>query len=142
MRWLINQLKGVGAFLLLAVVLFSWGSSAALAGWFTSPGGGTGGFTGRPLITVEITADKTSVPVNLAGFGPDPSLPYTSTITAVVRQDGRLLAGNVQLDLAPNLAQGALFDPADLSQGFRSLPIADSSGIATAFSMLQKRPAR
>ena len=140
MRWLINLLKGVGAFLLLAVMLFSWGSSAALAAFFTTPGGGTGGFTGRPLITVEITADKTSVPVNLAGFGPDPSLPYTSTLTAVVRQDGRLLGGNVQFDLAPNLAQGALFDPADSTQGFRSLPIENSSGIATAFFHASETP--
>jgi hypothetical protein len=99
-----------------------------------------GGFTGRPLITVEISADKTSVPVNLAGFGPNPSLPYTSTLTAVVKQDGRLFPTNIQFDLAPNLAQGALFDPEDLTQGFRSLPLASTSGLATAFFHASSTP--
>ncbi|MCC9000736.1 MAG: hypothetical protein LM522_14815, partial [Candidatus Contendobacter sp.] len=140
MRVLLDRLKGFAELLLLAVMLVSWGSSDAVAQFFNSPGGGTGGFTGRPLITVELSADKTSVPVNLAGFGPNPSLPYTSTLTAVVKQDGRLFPTNIQFDLAPNLAQGALFDPADLTQGFRSLPLASTSGLATAFFQASSTP--
>ncbi len=140
MRLLTDRLKKFTELLLLVVVLVSWGSSDAVAQFFSSSGGGTGGFTGRPLITVEISVDKASVPVNLASFGPNPSLPYTSTITAVVKQDGRLLPGNIQLDLAPSLAQGALFDPADLTQGFRSLPLESTSGVATAFFNASSTP--
>ncbi len=135
MRWLIDQLKGVGAFLLLAVMLFSWGSSVALAAFFTTPGGGTGGFTGRPLITVEITADKTSVPVNLAGFGPNPSLPYTSTITVQVKQDGRLIGTDITIDrISGSAANGSLFqiDDAD-QQAFQRVVLADTSGIGVVY---------
>lgn len=134
MRLWMDRLKRLSeGLLLLVVMLASWGSNDAAAQFFSSSGGGSGGFTGRPLITVEISADKTSVPVNLSGFAPNPSLPYTSTITVAVKQDGRLLPSDIQLDLAPNLAQGALFDPADLTQGFRSLSLSSTSGIGTAF---------
>ncbi|CDH47361.1 putative Ig domain-containing protein [Candidatus Contendibacter odensensis] len=140
MRVLLDRLKGFAELLLLAVMLVSWGSSDAVAQFFSNPGGGSGGFTGRPLITVEISADKTSVPVNLAGFGPNPSLPYTSTLTAVVKQDGRLLPTDIQFDLAPNLAQGTLFDPADLTKGFRSLPVKGTSGLSTVFFQASATP--
>ncbi|MFZ1830113.1 MAG: putative Ig domain-containing protein [Candidatus Competibacteraceae bacterium] len=134
MRSLLGRLKGLTELWVLTLLLMvGLGSHEALANWFSSPGGGSGGFTGRPLITVEISADRTSVPVNLAGLGPNPSLPYTSTITAVVRQDGRLFPTNIQLDLAPTLAVGALFKPDDFTQGFRSLPLESTSGLATAF---------
>ena len=145
MRSLISRLKGLTEFLLLAMLLLvGWGSGPAMAQWFTSPGGGSGGFAGRPLITVELYVDNdqtsASVPVNLAGVGPNPSLPYTRTLTAVVRQDGRLFPTNIQFDLAPNLASGALFDPEDLTQGFRSLPLENTSGIATAFFHASSTP--
>lgn len=145
MRSLINGLKGHIGFLLLAMLLMvGWGSGQVMAQGFTNPGGGSGGFTGRPLITVELYVDNdqtsASVPVNLSGVGPNPSLPYTRTLTAVVRRDGRLFPTNIQLDLAPSLAQGALFDPADLTQGFRSLPLESTSGIATAFFHASSTP--
>jgi len=145
MRSLISRLKGLTELLVLTVLLMiGWGGSHAMAQWFTSPGGGSGGFTGRPLITVELYVDgdqtSASVPVNLAGVGPNPSLPYTRTLTAVVRQDGRLFPTNIQLDLAPTLASGALFDPEDLTQGFRSLPLENTSGIATAFFHASSTP--
>ena len=134
MRFLVTRLKGLTELLLLAMLLLvGLGSNAALADWFSSVGGGSSGFTGRPLITVEIRADKTRIPVNLAGLGPNPSLPYTSTITAVVKRDGRLFPTDIQLDLAPTLASGALVKPDDLKEGFRSLPIEKSSGLGTAF---------
>jgi hypothetical protein len=136
MRALIDGLRrwtGLFGLFLLTLVLAGWNASPASAGGFTSGGGGSGGFTGRPLITIDISADKTSVPVNLSGFAPNPSLPYTSTITAVVKQDGRLFPTSIQFDLAPSLATGALFDPEDLTQGFRSLPLEETSGLGTVF---------
>ncbi len=141
MRSLISGLKGLMELLLLTMLLMvGLGSSEVFAQWFSSPGGGSGGFTGRPLITVEISADKTRVPVNLAGIAPNPSLPYTSTITVVARQDGRLFPTSIQLDLAPSLATGALFDPEDPTEGFRSLPLESTSGLATAFFHASSTP--
>jgi hypothetical protein len=75
MRSLMGRLKGVFGLLLLTLLVVSWGGGEAFASWFSSPGGGKGGFTGRPKITVEITTDKPSVPVNLAGLVPIPACP-------------------------------------------------------------------
>lgn len=146
MRFLIGELKGRAAFFLLAILLMvSFGARDALAGWFTNPGGGSGGFTGRPLITVELYVDNdqttATMPANLAGLGPNPGLPYTKTLTAVVRQDGRLYpAEQINFDLAPSLAQGALYDPADLTKGYRAFPVEKSSGIATMFFHASSTP--
>ncbi|MCP5159369.1 MAG: putative Ig domain-containing protein [Gammaproteobacteria bacterium] len=143
MRTLISRLRSLTEWFLLTMLLMvGGGMGAVLAQGFTNPGGGSGGFTGRPLITVEFYVNdvdtgepvtSTRIPVNLAGVGPNPSLPYTRTLTAVVKQDGRLFPSSIQFDLAPTLASGALFDPEDLTQGFRSLPVESTSGLATAF---------
>ena len=142
MRTLLSGLKNFTELLMLIILLMvSGGMGDVLAQGFTNPGGGDGGFTGRPLITVELyvndtvtgeSVTSTRVPVNLSSQPVNPSLPYTRTLTALLKQDGRLLAGNIQLDLAPTLASGALFNPEDSTQGFRSLPL-ESSGISTAF---------
>ncbi|MCB1770989.1 MAG: hypothetical protein KDJ31_15030, partial [Candidatus Competibacteraceae bacterium] len=135
MRTLLSGLKNFTELLMLIILLMvSGGVGEAIAQGFTNPGGGSGGFTGRPLITVELyvndtitgeSVTSTRVPVNLAGMPVNPSLPFTRTLTAIVKQDGRLFATSIQLDLAPTLASGALFDPEDPTQGFRGLPLAD-----------------
>lgn len=150
MQLLISRLRNLTEWFLLTILLMvGGGMSEVLAQGFTNPGGGSGGFTGRPLITVELyvndtvtgeSVTSTRVPVNLAGVGINPSLPYTRTLTAIAKQDGRLFATSIQLDLAPTLASGALFDPEDPTQGFRSLPLEDTSGIATAFFLASSTP--
>jgi hypothetical protein len=44
-------------------------------------GGGGGGFGGTDTLKVSITADKTTLQSNFANAGPNPSGPYTNTIT-------------------------------------------------------------
>jgi len=149
MRTLLSGLRSFTELFLLTILLMvGGGMGEALAQGFTNPGGGSGGFTGRPLITVELyvndtetneSVTSTRVPVNLAGIGANPSLPYTRTLTAVLKQDGRLLAGNIQLDLAPTLASGVLLEPEDPTEGFRSLSL-ESSGISTAFFLASATP--
>ena len=72
-----------GIFRLFGLLLLSF--------FLASCGGGgegdDGGFTPEK-INVTITADKTSMPVNLAGEGPNPNRPYTTTITARVTKSG------------------------------------------------------
>lgn len=150
MQLLISRLRNLTEWFLLTILLMvGGGMGEVLAQGFTNPGGGSGGFTGRPLITVELyvndtvtgeSVTSTRVPVNLAGIGINPGLPYTRTLTAIAKQDGRLFATSIQLDLAPTLASGALFDPEDPTQGFRSLPLEDTSGIATAFFLASSTP--
>ncbi|HRD48252.1 MAG TPA: Ig-like domain-containing protein [Candidatus Contendobacter sp.] len=140
MRVLLDRLEGFAGLLLLALMLVGWGSGDVLAAGFTSPGGGSGGFTGRPLITVEISADKTNLQANLAGNSVDPSLPYTNTITVVVKQDGRLFpAESVAIDL-PEVAIGSLLyldgDSAHENENgspkaYRRLTFEKTSGIVT-----------
>jgi len=150
MQLLISRLRNLTEWFLLTILLMvGGGMGEVLAQGFTNPGGGSGGFTGRPLITVELyvndtvtgeSVTSTLCAVNLAGIGINPGLPYTRTLTAIAKQDGRLFATSIQLDLAPTLASGALFDPEDPTQGFRSLPLEDTSGIATAFFLASSTP--
>lgn len=143
MRLLIDRLKGWTELLLvLLVVLASAGSSDALAQFFNNSGGGNSGFTGRPLITIEISVDKANLQANLAGNSfTNLALPYTNTITVVVKQDGRLFpAENVAIDLI-DLSLGALLyldgdseheDEDGNPLAFRRLTFEETSGIVTA----------
>ncbi len=102
MRSLISRLKGLTELLLLTLLLMvGLGGNEAFAQWFSSPGGGSGGFTGRPLITVEISASRTTLPVDLTASQNGSA----STITVAVKQDGRLFPATIELN---SLGVGAL----------------------------------
>lgn len=73
-------------------------------------GGGDGGFGGRPIITVDISADRTSLPANRSGFVANPGNQYTNTMTVQVSQEGRLFpAESVAVDLFSPDGTGALY---------------------------------
>ena len=73
-------------------------------------GGGGGGFGGTDTLKISITADKTVLPANLLGRGPDPSGPFTNTITVQVKKNDRLFAApNIAIDVVSGLASGALY---------------------------------
>lgn len=117
---------------------------AACGGGGGGGGGPTtkGGFTGQGVVTVTITADKTTLAVNPTLQGPDPSGPFTNTFTVrVQRPDGTLFpASSITVDLTPSVAQGALYyldgssdheDDNGNPLGFRRLVFDDTSGIVT-----------
>ena len=109
MRALMKMLKGFTGLFLLTVMLISWGMGDALAGAFTGSGGGGGGFTGRPLITIGIAADKTTLPVNITG-NTQFAGPYMSTFYVTVKQDGNMFpAPSVSVTVASGLNTGALY---------------------------------
>ena len=103
-------LKGFTQLFLLTVVLIGWGMSDAMAGGgFTGGGGGGGGFTGRPLIKIEITADKTTLPVNITN---QLSNSYLSTFYVKVTQDGNVYLAptkGITVTVASGLSTGALY---------------------------------
>lgn len=93
--------------LLLGVLLASCGGGG---------GGDDGGFTPEG-INVTITADKTTLQTNLFSGLPNPSRPFTNTITVQVTKSGNLYpAENVAIDIVSGLASGSLYyldgDPA------------------------------
>ncbi len=107
----LSRLNGVGKLLLLAMVLISWGGSSDAIRFDGSGGGGfTGGFFGQEPITVGMTADKTTLPLNITNAGVNPSGPYTNTITVIVKKNGNLFpAPNVAISIVSGLSSGALF---------------------------------
>ncbi len=109
--------------LLLSVLLASCGGGG---------GGDDGGFTPEK-INVTITADKTSLPVNLSGAGPNPAQPYTSTITARVTQSGKLLPTTITVSLSGDAALGALFNLDDLQKGFQRIVLEETDGIGQVY---------
>ncbi|MDQ5911367.1 MAG: hypothetical protein QG599_3464, partial [Pseudomonadota bacterium] len=128
MRLLISRLKGLTELFVLTLLLMVGAGGNAVAGWYTSPEGSDGGFTGRPLITVEISADKTSVPVNLAGLAPNPALPYASTITVVVKQDGRLFPTSITVSKSTTIDVGSLFQLDALDNPLRQVVLSGTDG--------------
>jgi hypothetical protein len=104
-------LKGFTELFLLTVMLIGWGMGDAMAGGgFTGGGGGGGGFTGRPLIKIEITADKTTLPINLIGANFNINGPYWSTFYVKVTQDGNMFpAESVSVTVASGLNTGDLY---------------------------------
>ncbi|MFO1371745.1 MAG: hypothetical protein U1F42_04900 [Candidatus Competibacteraceae bacterium] len=81
-----HRLKGLVELLLLAVVLVSWnGSSDQMP--FTGSGGG--GFTGSDnTYSIEITADRTELPLNVFNVDAGIGNPYTNTFTVTVKKNG------------------------------------------------------
>ncbi|MDG4554550.1 MAG: hypothetical protein P9E24_09930 [Candidatus Competibacter sp.] len=140
---LLRRLTGFTELLLLAAMLVGWGGSSDAIRFDGSGGGGfTGGFTGRATITVGMTADKTTLPLNITNAGINPSGPYTNTITVVVKQNGNLFpAPNVAISIVSGLSSGALFyldgneeheDDNGNPLAFRRLTFEDTDGIVTA----------
>lgn len=118
-------------------------------------GGGSsddGGFGGAdPQIQISISADRTTLPANINGFGPDLSLPFINTFTVrVVDVSGRLFpAEQIAIDLIPSLANGALFfldgDPEHEDENgnplaFRRLVFEDTTGIVTGHFLASEVP--
>lgn len=143
MRSLSRRLANFAELLLLAVVLVSWGGSSDAIRFDGSGGGGfTGGFFGQEPITVEMTADKTTLPLNITNAGINPSGPYTNTITVVIKQNGNLFpASSVAISIVSGLSSGALFyldgDPEHEDDNgnplaFRRLTFDDTDGVVTA----------
>jgi hypothetical protein len=127
--------------LLLGVLLASCGGG----------GGDDGGFISAEKIQVSITADKTTLQTNPAGFGPDPSGPFTNTITVKITRSGNVFpAPSVAIDIVSGLSSGALYyldgdpeheqcpsgatcppDPT-VPIAFRRLTFEDTTGVVTA----------
>ncbi len=146
MRALIDGLKrfkGLVELFMLAAVLASWSGSVDSLRFDGGGGSGFtgGGFTGRPILSISISADKTEMPANLAGHSVDPSLPYTNTIAVQVKRDGRLFpAESLVIDLI-EVSTGSLLyldgDPEHQNddgspKAFRRLAFEDTSGVVTA----------
>ena len=139
----LSRLAGFAELLLLAVVLVGWGGSSDAIRFDGSGGGGfTGGFFGQKPITVEMSADKTTLPLNITNAGINPSGPYTNTITVVVKQNGNLFpASSVAISIVSGLSSGALFyldgdaeheDDDGNPLAFRRLTFEDTDGVVTA----------
>ena len=139
----LSRLTGFAELLLLAVVLVIWGGSSDAIRFDGSGGGGfTGGFLGQEPITVGMTADKTTLPLNITNAGVNPSGPYTNTITVIVKKNGNLFpAPSVAISIVSGLSSGALFyldgDPEHEDDNgnplaFRRLTFEDTDGVVTA----------
>jgi hypothetical protein len=147
----LSRLTSFAELLLLAVVLVSWGGSSDAIRFDGGGGGGfTGGFTGQTSISVGMTADKTTLPVNILNTGPSIGGPYTNTVTVQVMRNGKLFAAPViNVAIASGLSSGALFYldgdseheqcpagatcPPDLPApiAFRNIKFDDTAGIAS-----------
>ncbi len=118
--------------LLLSILLASCGGGG---------GGNDDGFTGQKLIDVQVSADKTSLPVNLAGAGPNPALPYTTTITVRVQQDSKLFPTTITVsDSSADAGLGSLFNLDNLTQGFQRIVLADTNGIGQVYFHAGTKP--
>lgn len=140
MRIFIDSLKGVVVRLfLLALMLMGWQMNNALAA----------GFFGPDPASVQIAADKTTLPVNINNLGPQIGGPYTNTITVTVKKNGNLIATPINVAISGGLSSGALFyldgDPEHercpagatcppsptIPIAFRQIAFEDATGIAT-----------
>lgn len=147
----LSRLTGFAELLLLAVVLVSWGGSSDAIHFDGGGGGGfSSGFTGRATITVEMTADKTTLPINIIGVGPSPSNAYTNTITVQIKQNGNLFpASSVAISVVSGLSSGALYyldgdsaheDDNGNPLAYRRLTFEDTDGIVTAHFLASSTP--
>lgn len=144
----LSRLTGFTELLLLAVVLVSWGGSSDAIRF--GGGGGGGGFTGRATITVGMTADKTTLPINILGAGANPSNAYTNTITVQIKLDGNLFpASSVAISIVSGVSSGALFyldgdteheDVDGNPLAFRRLTFENTDGIVTAHFLASSTP--
>ena len=139
MRRLLDGLQGFFGLFLLATMLVGW-SGVSESGGFIGP---------NSTVTVEISADKTTLPINILNIGPSIGGPYTNTVNVTVKQNGKLLATPINVAVAAGLSSGALYyldgDPeheqcptgatcpptATVPIAFRQLAFEDATGIAT-----------
>ncbi len=159
MRLLISRLKGLTELVLLTLLLMVGAGGQALAGWYTSPDSGwDSGFTGEAQITVEISADKTTLPVNILNQGPNIGSPYTNMVAVAVKKNGNLIATPINVAISSGLASGALYyldgDPeheacpsgatcpptAAAPLAYRQVAFEDATGIATFHVLATSTP--
>ena len=91
MRMLLDRLQGLFGLFLLAAMLIGWSGASE-----------SGGFIGaNSTVTVDVSADKTTLPVNLAGESPNPNRPYTTTITVRVKKNGNQFPTTITISEVP-----------------------------------------
>ena len=101
MRMLLDRLQGLFGLLLLAAMLVGWSEVSV---------GDGGGFIGpNSTVTVEISADKTTLPINILNIGPSIGGPYTNTVNVTVKQNGAFLTAPINVAVAAGLSSGALY---------------------------------
>lgn len=141
MRMLLDRLQGLFGLLLLAAMLVGW-SEVSIGGGFIGP---------NSTVTVEISADKTTLPINILNVGPSIGSPYTNTVNVTVKQNGQIYAApNVAITIASGLSSGALYyldgdsahekcptgatcpPTATVPIAYRSLAFKDTTGVVTA----------
>lgn len=84
--------------------------SALLACWSGASFGG--GFIGaNSTVSISIFAEKSTLPLNIMGYGPQQGGPYTTLISVLVKKrDGKLYAApNVTIAVESGLSSGALY---------------------------------
>lgn len=138
-----GTLKEFFRLLLLAViVLIDHGMNEAVAGGF---------FGANSTVTVEISADKTTLPVNILNVSPAIGSPYTNTVSVIVKKNGSVFAAtNVAISIASGLSSGALYyldgdsaheqcptgatcpPTATVPKAFRSLTFENTTGVVSA----------
>lgn len=117
--------------LLLSVLLASCGGGG---------GGDDGGFTPE-RINVTVSADKTSLPVNLAAESPNPNRPYTTTITARVTKSGNPFPTTITIaDSSADAGLGSLFNLDNTTDGFQRIVLEDTDGIGQVFFHAGTKP--
>ena len=136
MRYLLQRLKGLSQ-IFLAMLLVSWGMVDAVAGFFVN----------NPM-SISITADKTTLPVNITNQGPSIGGVYTNTVTVTVNKNGNLVATPINVAVSAGLAHGSLYyldtDPdhqvctsepcppgIKVPGAYRQVAFEDATGIAT-----------
>lgn len=132
---MVEGLRGLARLLLLTFLMVGWSLQDVHARGFT------GGFFGRAPLTIEISADKTTLPPNILNAPVRIGGPYTNTITVQVKQNGRMFpASSVSIDIVSGLSGGALFyldgdeeheDDNGNPLAFRRLVFEDTSGVVT-----------
>ena len=149
MRTLLGRLQGFLGLFLLAAMLAGW-SGASVGGGFIGP---------NSTVTVSITADKTTLPINILNVGPSIGSPYTSTFYVTVRQNGAIYAApNVAISVAQGLSSGALYyldgdstheqcptgatcpPTATIPKAYRSLTFENTTGVVSAHFLASSTP--
>ena len=101
MRSQIDKLMRLTGLALLAMVWIGWGMESAHAGG--------GGFTGISPMTISMTADTTTLPINIFNVTPNIGGPYTNTVSVKVTRNGSVLATPVNVAIVSGLSSGALY---------------------------------
>ena len=128
-------------------------------GWWAGPASAGGFFSPNSTVTIEITADKTTLPANIFTVGPSIGGTYTNTVTVITKKNGKLYAApNIAITISSGLPSGALYYldgkaehqkcptgatcpptvPADIA--FRSLTFENTTGVVTAHYHSESTP--